>query len=156
MRKVVTGAVVFGAAEIAAALAPDYPVFLALLVPTGFALMTTNAAVSGYVQVEVDEAMRGRVMAVYTVIATGGTPIGGPVIGWVSQHAGVRWGLGVGASVSIAAWLARRLAQTPGDPALVTEPVHEPAPPPHCRRRWNRCLINWRAPRSGRGRMRTG
>ena len=137
VRKVVLGAVCFGAAEIAAAGAPSYPVFLVLLVPAGFALMTTNAAVSGYVQMEVSEAMRGRVMAVYTVIATGGAPIGGPIIGWVSQHAGVRWGMSVGAAVSIAAgtliaaWLARRLAPQAGAPKTAPgahESVHEPSP----------------------------
>ncbi|MEY9855972.1 MFS family permease [Catenulispora sp. GAS73] len=114
VRKVVTGAALFGAAEAAAALAPAYAVFLVLLVPAGFGLMTLNTAVSGYVQTEVDEAMRGRVMSVYTVVAMGGTPIGGPAIGWICQHAGVRWGMGAGAAASVAAaglvalWLVSR------------------------------------------------
>lgn len=58
--------------------------------------------------------MRGRMMSVYAVISMGGSPVGGPVIGWISQHAGARWGLVVGAvtavvsAVAVALWLTRR------------------------------------------------
>jgi MFS family permease len=118
VRLVVLGAVWFGVTEAVAATAPTYAIFLALLVPAGFALMILNTAVSGYVQTEVTEAVRGRVMAVYTVITMGGTPIGSPIVGWMSQHAGVRWGMGAGAGVSIvagivtSAWLSRRLTRS--------------------------------------------
>ena len=64
-------------AESIAAFAPSYLSFLDLLVPVGFLLMTLNTAVSAYAQTHVDEAVRGRVMAFYTVISMGGTPIGG-------------------------------------------------------------------------------
>jgi MFS family permease len=117
VRMVVAGGVLFGLSSAGNAVAPTYWSFLVLLVPAGFTLMLLNTAVSAYVQVDVTEAMRGRVMAVYTVISMGGTPIGSPVIGWISQHAGVRWGMGVGAAVSVAAavvvagWLTRRLAR---------------------------------------------
>ena len=40
--------------------------------------------------------MRGRVMAILLAIALGGTPVGAPLVGWVSDHFGPRWGLGVG------------------------------------------------------------
>jgi len=125
VRLVVVGAVLFGVSEAVAATAPTYTIFLALLVPAGFTLMILNTAVSGYVQTEVTEAMRGRVMAVYTVISMGGTPIGSPLIGWLSQHAGVRWGMGAGAGVAAAAgivtaaWLSRRLSRPAG--ALIAD-----------------------------------
>jgi MFS family permease len=41
--------------------------------------------------------MRGRVMALWSVAFLGSTPIGGPIIGWVTASAGARVGLGVGA-----------------------------------------------------------
>lgn len=113
VRTVVVGAVLFAASELLTALAPDYPVYLALLVPVGFTLMILNTAVSAFVQTEVGDAVRGRVMAVYTVISMGGTPVGSPVIGWISQHAGVRWGIVAGAAaataaaVAVGAWLLR-------------------------------------------------
>ncbi|MCX5401793.1 MFS transporter [Streptomyces sp. NBC_00102] len=106
VRTVVVGAVLFGVSEAVAALMPSYSTFLILLLPTGFTLMTLNTAVSAFVQSEVTHAMRGRVMAVYTVVSMGGAPLGGPAIGWVCQHAGVRWGLASGAAVAMLSALA--------------------------------------------------
>lgn len=120
VRTVVVGAVLFGVSEVVAALMPTYTTFLILLLPTGFMLMTLNTAVSAFVQSEVSDAMRGRVMAVYTVVSMGGAPLGGPVIGWVSQHAGVRWGLASGAAaavlsaLAVALWLSRQVRATAG------------------------------------------
>ncbi|MFE4958222.1 MFS transporter [Streptomyces sp. NPDC056653] len=116
VRTVVIGAVLFGVSEALAAFMPSYLTFLALLLPGGFTLMTLNTAVSAFVQSEVSDAMRGRVMAVYTVISMGGAPMGGPVIGWISQHTGVRWGMASGAAaavlaaLTVALWLARQHA----------------------------------------------
>ncbi|MFD6275283.1 MFS transporter [Streptomyces sp. NPDC060209] len=116
VRTVVVGAVLFGVCEALAASMPSYVTFLALLLPAGFMLMTLNTAVSAFVQSEVSDAMRGRVMAVYTVISMGGAPIGGPAIGWISEHAGVRWGMASGAAaavlaaLTVALWLSRQRA----------------------------------------------
>ena len=41
-------------------------------------------------------AMRGRVMALYSVVFLGSTPIGGPIVGWLSEVAGPRAGLVLG------------------------------------------------------------
>jgi MFS family permease len=106
VQTVVVSCVLFGTSEIVAALMPGYLWFLALLLPAGFTLMILNTAISAFVQTEVSEAVRGRVMAVYTVISMGGTPIGGPVVGWISQREGARWGLAGGAAVAVVAALA--------------------------------------------------
>ena len=37
--------------------------------------------------------MRGRVMALYSVVFLGSTPIGGPLVGWLAETAGPRAGL---------------------------------------------------------------
>ena len=50
--------------------------------------------------------MRGRVMAILLAIALGGTPIGAPIVGWVADHFGPRWALGVGAAAGLIAALA--------------------------------------------------
>lgn len=47
--------------------------------------------------------MRGRVMALYSVVFLGSTPIGGPIVGWISQAMGARTGAAIGA---VAAGLA--------------------------------------------------
>ena len=46
-------------------------------------------------------SMRGRVMAVYTITLLGSTPIGGPLVGWISEAFGPRWGLAVGGIATI-------------------------------------------------------
>ncbi|WP_052743102.1 MFS transporter [Streptomyces mangrovisoli] len=118
-RTVVVGALLFGGFEAVAAAMPTYPAFLVLLLPVGFTLMTLNTAVSAFAQAEVSDVMRGRVMAVYTVISMGGSPVGAPVVGWVSQHAGVRWGMAAGAAtavlaaLAVALYLARRQPRQP-------------------------------------------
>jgi len=50
--------------------------------------------------------MRGRVMSFWSISFIGSTAFGGPVIGWVGEYAGPRWGLAVGglAAVIAAAW----------------------------------------------------
>ena len=40
--------------------------------------------------------MRGRVMALYSVVFLGSTPIGGPIAGWLAEVAGPRAGLVLG------------------------------------------------------------
>jgi hypothetical protein len=41
----------------------------------------------------------------YFAVVLGGTPIGAPIVGWVANHFGPRWALGVGASSGFAAAL---------------------------------------------------
>ncbi|MFH8804191.1 MFS transporter [Streptomyces sp. NPDC017936] len=123
VRAVVVGALLFGGCEALAAVMPPYAAFLALLPPAGFTSMTLNTAVSAFVQSEVSDAVRGRVMAVRTVISTGGSPVGAPAVGWVSQHAGARRGLATGAAaavlaaVGVALWPARTSFSAPAPAA---------------------------------------
>ena len=56
-------------------------------------------------QLATEPAMRGRVMAMRLAVALGGTPIGAPIVGWVADHFGPRWSLGVGAAAGLAAAL---------------------------------------------------
>jgi len=49
--------------------------------------------------------MRGRVVAILLATAMGGTPIGAPIVGFVADTFGPRWGLGVGAAGGFAAAL---------------------------------------------------
>ena len=47
--------------------------------------------------------MRGRVLALQAIVFLGSTPIGGPIIGYVCQHWGARYGLVIGALATIGA-----------------------------------------------------
>lgn len=46
-------------------------------------------------------AMRGRVMALYSILFLGSTPIGGPLSGWLAEQAGTRWSLMMGAIAAL-------------------------------------------------------
>jgi MFS family permease len=54
-------------------------------------------------QLESKPEMRGRVMSFWTMAFLGSTPIGGPIIGWIGEKYGARWGLSVGGLAAIAA-----------------------------------------------------
>ena len=60
-------------------------------------------------QLESEPQMRGRVMALWSVAFMGSTPIGGPIIGAISEYAGARVALGVGAA---ACFVAAAMAYT--------------------------------------------
>nr|MBA2608538.1 hypothetical protein [Actinomycetota bacterium] len=47
--------------------------------------------------------MRGRVLALQAMVFLGSTPIGGPIVGYIGQHFGGRYSLGVGAVGCLAA-----------------------------------------------------
>ncbi|SDQ52920.1 Predicted arabinose efflux permease, MFS family [Thermostaphylospora chromogena] len=112
-RLLIGGAVAFGIAQIASGLAPWYPVYLAVLVPAGIAMITVNTAANATVQLASAPEMRGRVMAIYMLVFTGGAPIGAPLIGWVTELGGPRVGLMIAGTLSIACTgLALLLAKT--------------------------------------------
>ncbi len=100
-----TGAAVFGVGCTLAALMPNYWSFAAALVVIGLSAQTFTTTVNAAVQLSTSPAMRGRVMAILLAIAMGGTPLGAPIVGWVADHFGARWGLAVGAGAGFAAAL---------------------------------------------------
>jgi MFS family permease len=104
-RFLILSAVVFGLFTVAAGLMPGYASFAVLLVPTGAAALVFSVANNSFVQLGVDPQMRGRVMALYFMCFMGGTPIGAPVIGWISEHLGAPWGLILGGAVCVVAGL---------------------------------------------------
>jgi MFS family permease len=99
------GAAVFGFGFTLAAFAPGYWWFAAALVVTGAAVLTFLNGTNSIMQLSTKPAMRGRVMALRVGVGLGGTPIGAPVAGWVANHFGPRWSLGIGAAAGIAAAL---------------------------------------------------
>jgi MFS family permease len=92
------GAGVFGLGCALAALAPSIWFFAAALVLTGVAVLIFTNTTNSLMQLSTEPAMRGRVMALRIGVAMGGTPIGAPIVGWIADHLGPRWALGVGAA----------------------------------------------------------
>jgi MFS family permease len=105
IRLIVAAAVAFGLVEIIAGLMPSYWTFVATLIPLGLFQMTMLNSANATMQLAVDPAMRGRVMALYMAVLMGGTPIGSPLIGALAETFGARWSLIVGGAVSVAAAL---------------------------------------------------
>ncbi|WP_225801106.1 MFS transporter [Streptomyces sp. NK15101] len=103
LRMLVVAAGVFGVLEIAAALSPAFWLFALLLVPIGLLGLTVNITANSAVQMATDPAMRGRVMSLYMMVFAGGTPIGAPLLGWVTDTYGARTGFAAGGAISLAA-----------------------------------------------------
>ncbi|MFG2354355.1 MFS transporter [Streptomyces sp. NPDC048521] len=103
LRVLIAAAVAFGTLEIVAAVAPSYWLFALLMVPIGVFGLTVNVTANTAVQMATDPAMRGRVMALFMMVFMGGTPLGAPVVGWITDTYGARVGFALGGIVSAAA-----------------------------------------------------
>ncbi|WP_432587866.1 MFS transporter [Streptomyces sp. HD1123-B1] len=102
-RLLVMAALMFGVLEVAAAVTPVFWLFAALMVPIGIFSLTFNVTANSSVQLATDPAMRGRVMSLFMMVFVGGTPIGGPLVGWLTDTFGARVGFAAGGLVSAAA-----------------------------------------------------
>jgi MFS family permease len=101
------GAGVFGIGCTLAAFSPGYWWFAAALAMVGVAALTFTNATNSMMQLSTKPTMRGRVMAIRVGVALGGTSMGAPIVGWVANHFGPRWSLGIGAvSAFLAAFVA--------------------------------------------------
>ncbi len=116
MRLMVGAALLFGVLEIAAALTPSFWLFAALMLPIGVMGLTFNVTANSSVQLASDPAMRGRVMSLYMMVFVGGTPIGGPIMGWITDTYGARVGFLAGGLISavIAVGVTLALARASG------------------------------------------
>jgi len=91
----------FGGSMIGAAFMPTLYLAILALVVVGIFSVSFISIANTILQVECTPSMRGRVMSLWTVAFLGSTPIGGPIIGWIGEHLGARYGLIVGGVVAI-------------------------------------------------------
>ncbi|MGO9872297.1 MAG: MFS transporter [Acidimicrobiia bacterium] len=108
-RRLIVLSMVMGVTILVAAVAPT-------LLTEGIAMFAMGAAAFAFIavanttiQLTSAPEMRGRVMALYAIAFLGSTPIGGPIVGWISQHYGARFGFAIGGiativATAIAAW----------------------------------------------------
>ncbi|GAB3254966.1 MFS transporter [Chitinimonas naiadis] len=97
------GAGLFGLGCMFAAVMPNTWLFALTLVPIGLFAQTFMVSSNSLVQISTDPAMRGRVVAIMMAVALGGTPLGAPAVGWVADHLGPRWAMGVGTLAGLTA-----------------------------------------------------
>ena len=126
----------FGASLAIFALSHSFWISVLLLLPVGYAMMLQMACSNTLIQVMVPDALRGRVMAVYSMMFMGMAPIGALLGGVLSDRLGPQITVAIGgvASVAGAGWFwmqlpkirveARRLiiaqAAAGGEPAEMT------------------------------------
>ncbi|MFD6864435.1 MFS transporter [Streptomyces diastaticus] len=103
LRLLVAAAAGFGILELVAAFAPSVWIFAVLMVLTGVFGLTVNVTANSYVQMATEPQMRGRVMALFMMVFTGGTPLGAPLLGWITDAYGARTGFAVGGAISLLA-----------------------------------------------------
>ena len=107
--KLVAGAALgFGLLSLLAAGVPTLALEVPVLALLGASAVTFAAAINSSLQLSVAPEMRGRVMALYSVVFLGSTAFGGPLAGWLSEAYDPRVALLLSASAGIsAAWAAQ-------------------------------------------------
>ena len=83
--------------------APTYLTYSLWLPVCGITALTMLISANSYVQTHSDPAVRGRVMGIYLLIFMGGAPFGSLLIGYWSEHFGVRETVAMCGAISLLA-----------------------------------------------------
>ncbi|HEX8689103.1 MAG TPA: MFS transporter [Solirubrobacterales bacterium] len=106
-RLIAGAALAFGVLALLAAAMPSLALEIPLVALLGASAVTFGAAINASLQLSVEPQMRGRVMALYSVVFLGSTPIGGPLAGWLAETYDPRVALVLAAIAGLAAaWAA--------------------------------------------------
>jgi MFS family permease len=85
-RELITFAAIgFGVTALLAAAAPTLPLEMLSLALLGVCSVTFAAGINSGLQLAAAPEMRGRVMAVYSIVFLGSTVVGGPITGWLGE-----------------------------------------------------------------------
>jgi MFS family permease len=95
--------VFFGSMILAVALMPTKTLTIILLVPMGAASISFIATNNATLQLRADPSMRGRVMSLNSIAFLGSTPIGAPLLGYLSDVSNPRVSLVVGGVATVLA-----------------------------------------------------
>jgi MFS family permease len=110
MRLLLIGAAAVGVAMIGLGISRSLPISLGLMVVAGWGTIAMAATTNSLIQLSVPDALRGRVMSVYTTVFAGSVPLGGLFAGGIAAVAGVPAAFAIGgilALVTVAAAAAR-------------------------------------------------
>ena len=106
---VALGAAGFGVSAIAFSLSRALWLSALLLVPLGMSLMIQMASTNTLIQSMVPDALRGRVMAVYSMMFMGMAPFGSMLAGAVAERVGAPVTVAAGGSICVAAGVLFRI-----------------------------------------------
>ena len=90
---VTLAAVIFGLALVLLSTAPNYLTYSVMLPLGGCAAVCTFVLANTYVQTTTAPELRGKVVGIYMTLLMGGTPLGSPLLGWISEVLDIRWGM---------------------------------------------------------------
>ena len=93
----------FGGALIAFSFSRSFWLSAALLVPVGAAMIVEMAASNTLIQAMVPNVLRGRVMAVYSMMFMGMAPFGALFAGWLAERIGAPYTVALGGSICVVA-----------------------------------------------------
>ena len=105
LRNVALTSLAFGIPMVVMAFVPNLATALPVAFVVGLGSISYLTASTAIVQTHSSPEMRGRVLALQAMVFLGSTPIGGPILGWICQTWGARWGIGVGAAAALGAGL---------------------------------------------------
>ena len=103
VRHVGLAAIGYGVTMALMALSPNVGVAMVLGLALGLASITFIVSSTAIVQIRSAPEMRGRVLALQAMLFLGSTPVGGPIVGWVADHFGARYSVGLGAVAALVA-----------------------------------------------------
>ncbi len=124
---IAVGATLLGAGLLLAAALPAYAVAVPALAIAGFGAIWMAANGNTLIQSTVPDALRGRVISVYTTVFAGSTPFGALFAGFIASRWGAVAALTVGGALTVVvglaamAWLRRHrtVVVGPGEPVTV-------------------------------------
>src|SRR5215469_3793161 len=91
----------FGAALILFSLSHWYLISVAMLVPVGFCMMVQMASSNTLIQAMVPDRLRGRTMAVYSMMFMGMAPLGSLLAGELGSRIGAQWTVALGGAGAV-------------------------------------------------------
>jgi MFS family permease len=94
---------IFGLALALLAVMPNQPSAFAVGFLVGLGSILFMTAATAITQLAAQPSMRGRVLALQAIVFLGSTPIGGPIVGAISERFGARYGIAIGAAATLAA-----------------------------------------------------
>jgi MFS family permease len=103
VRSVAVGAAWLGVPMVVLSAVPDVPLAALVAAVAGGGSIAYMTATTALAQIRTEQPMIGRVLALQTVLLVGATPIGGPILGILSDAAGARAPVLIGGLGSLAA-----------------------------------------------------
>jgi MFS family permease len=115
-RLIAGASAIFGVGLVGFAFSTSLWLSMLLLAVAGFGLLLQTASSNTFLQMIVGDALRGRIMSLYTLAFVGTLPLGSLFAGWLAERAGapITVAIGGGATVIASLVFTRRLPELRG------------------------------------------